>query len=67
MATKKAARVTVRATRNLDWLNEGTTVELDREDWVQAQLNGGYLVEVDAAGGVVEQKAEVSGADDGSS
>lgn len=67
MATKKANRVTVRATRGLDWLNEGETVELDREPWIQDQLNVGYLVEVDAAGAVVEQKADSGVPDNGSS
>lgn len=48
MATpKKAARVTVKATRNLDWLNEGEQVEMDREEWLDAQIQAGYVIEVD--------------------
>jgi hypothetical protein len=46
----KAKTVRVQATRNLDLMNAGETVELERDDRIDALLESGHLVEVDEQG-----------------
>lgn len=40
--------VYVRATRNLDMMNEGVVAKVDRDEQVDRMINAGYLEEVDA-------------------
>lgn len=40
--------VYVRATRNLDMMNEGVVAKVDRDEQVDRMIKAGYLEEVDA-------------------
>jgi len=45
----KSNRVTVEAYTNLDWIDQGVPVELDREEWVENLIKAGYLRELPAS------------------